>query len=191
MTDVNEQVDPGAVGEGEESRMAPSILDQLRAKRQQATETRFLDLQIPSYDGLLVARYKTVPFSVFEAAEKKQRKDKSAPKLLLAALDQIILTCDQILVKDPGHHDCVTDNDGHITEYRPIDPQAAEQGMPVRWDTRLGDLIGIDEQEHRGQQRLIVLRTFCNDSAVIYHASQIGVWLRDTTKDADEDLLGE
>ncbi len=176
---------------GDESMVSPSILDRLKQKRQKVTEQRYLDLPVPGYEGDLVARYKTVPFKVFEEAEKRQKKDKSAPKMLLAAIDQIINTCEMILVKDPGHADCVTDNDGVITEYRPIDPQAAATSFPVRWDTRLAPLINIPETEHQNNPRLVVTRTFCNDAAVIHHATQIGLWLRDTTKEVDEAFLGE
>lgn len=186
-TQQQDQIEEG----GDENMLSPSILDRLKQQRQQVTEQKFLDLSIPGYGDELKARYKTVPFKVFEEAEKRQRKDKSAPKMLLAALDQIINTCEMILVKDPGHADCVIDNSGAITEYRPIDSQAAASNFPVRWEPRLADMLGIPESEHQNNARLVILRTFCNDAAVIHHATQIGIWLRDTTKDVDEVFLGE
>jgi hypothetical protein len=190
----HEHDDSGALGasnEGEAATGAVSILDRIKERREAATHTRWLDLAIPGYGDDLMARYKPVPYKVFEQAEKKQRRDKSAPKLLLAGLDQIILTCDMILVKDPGHEACVTDNEGAPTDYRPIDVEAADNNFPVKWEPRLAQLIGIPEDEYKGDPRQVILRTFCNDAAVIHHATQIGVWLRDTTKDLDETLLGE
>jgi hypothetical protein len=169
-----------------------SILDRLKARRESVKKSRTLDLEIPGYEGDLLARYKPVPFKVFEDDEKKRKKSKGKdPALLSAAIDQIISCCDMILVRDPGNPACVLDNDGEVTDFRPIDVDAAEAGSPVKWEQRLADLIDIPQEETRGIAKLVVLRTFCNDAALIYHASRLGIWLRDTTKEVDDDLLGE
>jgi hypothetical protein len=169
-----------------------SILDRLRARREEVKEQRILDLAIPGYEDELMARYKPVPFKVFEDDEKKRKKSRGKdPALLSAAIDQIMACCEMILVKDPGNPACVLDNDGDVTEYRPIDVEAAEMGAPVKWEQRFADLINIPQDETRGIAKLVVLRTFCNDAALIYHASRLGIWLRDTTKEVDDDLLGE
>jgi hypothetical protein len=178
-----------------EDQVSPSILDRLRAHRDEAQKQHFLILPIAGFQDDLAARYHPVPFRVFEEAEKRNKKDKSGSKILLAALDQMIACCDQILVKDPGHEDCVLNNDGTTSEYRPIDPHAASTNFPIKWEPRLGPLIGIPEEEYnigqaQQQNRQVILRTFCNDAAVIHHATQVGIWLRDTTKDVDDELLG-
>jgi hypothetical protein len=170
-----------------------SVLDRLRARREEVRQQRVLDLAIPGYQDELVARYHPVPFKVFEDDDRKRRKTgKRDPGLLVAAIDQVIACCEMILVKDPGHEDCVTDNDGNMTEYRPIDTDAASVGAPVKWEARLAKLIGIpDDETQAGKAGLVVQRVFCNDTAIIHHASMLGVWLRDTTKEVDENLLGE
>lgn len=180
---------PGA--EEDQSQAGSSILDQVKQKRVEAQEPHYTDIDIPGYEGLLVARYQVVEFKVFEAAEKRIKKDKSGPKMLLMAIDQIINCCDQILVLDPGHPACVENDKGEKTDLRPIDPVAAEQGAPVKWEPRLAKLLDIPESEYLGQARLVVKAVFGNEPAIVQHSTKVGLWLKDTSRDIDDVFLGE
>ena len=152
---------------------ALSLLDQLKEQREELKSGEHrLDLEVPGYNGMLVVRYKPVRWDVIEALTKKVRKDKSgASKNVLASTDTLIEACEEVFLRVNGELTTI--------------PTA--QGGPVQFDSRLASALSFDAET----ARQVVAGVFPNEMGVIDHNIKYSRWLRDVTKEVDEDLLGE
>lgn len=168
---------------------AGSVLGRLRARRDDLAQDHHLDLDIPGYDGDLVARYR--PLTAAEQtriAAKVERADRlagndeqAAEAQLRTALDTIIASCVEILVRE----------DGVMVPLAEITGASA----PVRYDQALADALGIPGAD---SARAVVRGVFPRDShgdvvpqPVNRHANEVAAWMARIGSDVDGDLLGE
>ena len=71
-----------------------TLMGQLRAMREEAKADKYLDLDIPGYKGLLVARFRPYPVAKSEAKADQLRKQMGRrPILLQMACDSLIAAC--------------------------------------------------------------------------------------------------
>jgi hypothetical protein len=169
----DDELDAEFAANGDNPDNAISVLEQLREQREELkTGEHRLDLDIPGYNGMLVARYKPLRWSIIEALTKKVRKDKSGvSKNVLASTDTLIEACEEIFLRV----------NGELTSI----PTGA--GLPVKFDTRLAEALSFEA----ATVREVVAGVFPNEMGVIEHNVMYSRWLRDVTKEVDEDLLGE
>lgn len=188
MTEATETLLPAANG-GAPRPDAGSVLGRLRARREDLAQDHHLDLDIPGYDGDLVARYR--PLTAGEQARiaaKVERADRlagndeqAAEAQLRTALDTIIAACVEILARQDGKLVPLADVMG--------------SGVPVRYDQQLADALGITGAD---SARAVVRGVFPRDShgevvpqPVNRHANEVAAWMARIGSDVDGDLLGE
>lgn len=156
-----------------------SRLDALKARRAELGEERHLDLDVPGYGGDLVARYRVPPAGELDRVAKRISKLPEGERLLAATISQVILACDSMWIRVNG-------------ELEPLDPNDT---LPVRYDHRLAEALGIEITAKTTAAEVVksvfVSGTGLNVAALSAHASQLGEWMIDTSRDVDEDFLGE
>lgn len=150
------------------------LLATLREKRTALKEDHSLDLDLPGYDGLLVARFRPFPL---EKQEKKmaefQRAQGKQPILLKAACDTLIDACEQLMVRKPGQDEPV-----------PIDPDALP---PIAFDDRAAKLFKFEAKT----ARQVVIGLFPTEQSILAMNIRVSNWMTDVTRETDEELLGE
>lgn len=150
-----------------------TLLNTLRAKREELKEDHTLDLDVPGYEGMLVARFR--PFPV-EKAERKMKEFQKLvgkqPVLLKAACDTLIDACEQLMIrKEPG------------TEPVPIDPDVEP---PIAFDSRAAELFGFQATT----ARQVVIGLFPTEQSIVATNVEVSRWMQTLTRDTDEELLG-
>jgi hypothetical protein len=99
---------------------------------------------------------------------------------LYTAMDTMIILCIGLYVQPP-----------EVDEPVELDPQ--EMGEPVRFDYRLGEIVGITDPEE-AKSRVVLRKLFGNnDFAVIAHAEKLNRWLANVKADLNVEFwqLGE
>lgn len=151
-----------------------ALLGHLRAMRQEfVTADHKLDLDLPGFQGLVLARFR--PYQISKSEQKsralQQRFEKKEPMILDAACDTLIDACDQIMVR----------------KQKGDDPFPIDDEDPIKFEARLAELFGFQGT----RAREIVKAMFPTEQSIIAMSIQVTEWLRDVTKDADEEALGE
>jgi hypothetical protein len=151
-----------------------TLLATLREKREANKAEHHLDLDLPGYDGLMVARFR--PFPV-EKTERKmaefQKLQGKQPILLKVACDTLIDACEQVLLrKEEG------------AEPFPIDDEAMP---PIGFDSRLSELLEFKADS----ARQVVLGIFPTEQSILAMNARVSQWMADVTSETDRGLLGE
>lgn len=154
------------------------LIDGIRTLREQRVgEDHFKDLDIPGYDGLIVARFRPYQMSKSERASKslRERAQRGDPVILDVSCDTIAHACSEIMVRKP---------DGTIV--------SIDEDVPVRFDQRLSELLGLNvPPPPQGRARDVIKAMFFTEHGIVAMAMTVDAWLRDVYKEVDEDLLGE
>jgi hypothetical protein len=158
-----------------------SLMDRLRGKLAQAREETTVDLDIPGYDGELVARYRGLdPVKEGEKiARRVERQFKSeAQRGVYTLVDALVTACEGIFVRNV---------DG---ELEPLDPDGLG---PCCYDERLAEFLGIDISHGAntdGAARRCLLGVFAgNKVAIAVHGQRWQRWM--ATGVSDGEALGE
>lgn len=147
-------------------------LDFLRARHEAITADRFLDCEVPGYQGHLVVRYGRVPWAaVAKAAHMMENPGRDGEGLLLAQVDFLIAACREVMFREEGG------------ELVPVDPS----GDVRRFDPELAELFQFEATSARETLRYV----FGNDLAVAVQAGRVLTWSQNTDTEADDDFLGE
>lgn len=165
------QGDPQGNGDGG---ARANLLTTLRAKREEAKADQYLDVDIPAYDGLLVARFRPFPIEKSErkANELRKLREAHAPVLLKASCDTLIDACEQLMVR--------TEVGG---EPKPIDP---DTDVPIAFDSRAAELFGFKADT----ARQVVIGLFPTEQAIVKTSVDVSVWMTTLQRESDEELLG-
>lgn len=160
-------------GAGQAVDGSQSLLDSVIASREEIRGEHHLDLEVPGYKGVLWLRFKLIPFKQTEQmGERLRRESKKLESMTLTgAIDTLIAGCEQVMLKDGD-------------TLHPIDP-AAEP--PVKLEQRLAELLRFEADT----ARKVVRELFGNDYAITQTAVRLSRWMTDTTREVDEDFLGE
>jgi hypothetical protein len=156
-----------------------TIMDQLRAKRDEQTADLVCYITVPGYQGLLKAEYGVLPTKQMGMIGKKiqrQFKDES-DRQLNAIIDTLIQACQ-------GFH--FVQEDGSSTA---IDPD--HSGVPLTYtDPRTPGYFKMGEEVTTA--RACLLGVFNNNEpSILAHGMKLSRWYEDTSKDVDEGFLGE
>lgn len=151
---------------------AGSLLASLRAKREAIASERHLDLDIPGYDGQLVARYGPVAWEVIDKIAERVNRSNSPRADVHGAADLLIAACREILIRQ---------NDELISLNHAIADFGDE---PVTYSHRLDEVLGINA----GSSREVVIQAFNNDLALVPHQATLLRWLQESDQEVDEDF---
>jgi hypothetical protein len=163
-----------------------SLLGQLKQIHHDLVTTEFhKDVDVPGYQKLLWMRF--VPYPVAKGGRRakvmRKRFENDDPELVLdSACDTLIDALEQVMLLppkfagDPG-------KDGK--NLKPIDDET-----PVKFDTRLNEIfdLGVDKN---GGARGVVRSLFPTEQGIVSVAVELSDWLRDVTRDSNEEFLGE
>jgi hypothetical protein len=159
-----------------------SIIDTLRREYAKAAEEQTLDLEVPGWDGLLVARYHIVDGKQLGMiGDKVTRQHKStAERNLYATIDSMLLANEGLFFKD---------EDGELHD---IDPNPTERGFTVTYsDPVLLDVLGIPREQASTAREAVIKAFKGNEIAVMRHGTKLSIWMGDTSKDVNEGFLGD
>lgn len=149
------------------------LLGQLRQMHQEAKSKDYkLDLEVPGFQGKMVARFK--PYNISKSEKKsdilRKRMEAGEAIMLDAACDTIVDACAGIYVRVNG-------------ELKPLDDEE-----PVVFNARLGELLGISGAT---TGRKVIKALFPTEHAITAMAIKVNQWLTDVTQEVDEEFLGE
>jgi hypothetical protein len=167
---------PTTDGEGDTPQ---SLLDSLRQRREELTETRDVFIPLPGYDAeppILLAKYRLLEGHEINAIAKKvtrETKD-SWTRQTLAAVDTFIAACTGMFVdlKDGQGPQPMTLNGNPILGYN----QDLATALDFQSETARQTVYGVFAD---------------NDVAIMTHGARLSLWMGDTTRKIDEDFLGE
>lgn len=155
-----------------------NILESIRARRRSLLENRSTYIIVPGYDDIgLVASYHLLDgkeLDMIGDKVKRQTRDR-VERGLFAAADTMIAACDGLFL-DRGQG-----------EYVPFDP--GRTGEPLRFGKELSEFIGADGADTARKSLFALFGN--NDAAIGTHAMKLNRWFTNTTRDADEEFLGE
>ncbi len=150
-----------------------SALSELRKKREAIGQERRLKLEIPGYDGELVAVYKPIEWDRLKKVADKAEKSGAHRKELNAQADTIALACVTILGRKEGTDEMVPMHELYPAEFG---------DSPAVYDSRLAKALGFEADT----ARQCVLRLFNNDLAVTAHQNELGEWMQSSRIEDDE-----
>jgi len=158
-------VEPG-VSAAEEAAGALSVLDRVKARREERIADETLTLDIPTWGGELRAKYKVVPRPDLEKMVRKIRARQSGNGQggNEADLDFLIQACVGVVAYDTesGEQEEVTNG----------------------YNKQLSDLLGVEAPAARD----VLLYLFKgNGIAIAAHAMKVARWMQDTSKDPEQD----
>jgi len=153
-----------------------NLLEQLRQRRKELFENRSAYISITGYEDLgLVCQYKLLDSKEMDRiAEKVRRQVKNkVDRGMFTAVDTFIEACEGLYLEREG-------------AYVPFDPN--RQGFPLKYEPALAEFLGFSADS----ARKVVFGLFGdNDAAIAGHAMRLQRWFMNTSREADEDLLGE
>jgi len=163
-----------------------SLLKEAEKRRQEREHTLFLD--VPSWDGDLIAEYRVLPKEdLLRLAETAIRRSRNGNRNEAGANDISVIaaSCVGLYVKDPETEERV-----------PIEDELGHVGY-----NRIAHMLGKEDELRSNRDAIRYLmgeRTKDggwteNIMAISIHASAIGKWMRDPSRSGVdlEDLLGE
>ena len=182
QTKVIEPVAP-EVEEASENGLEPvggvqrTIMDRLRAQRDEQTRDVTCFITVPGYKGLMKAEYNVLDSTEMTMIGRKiQRQYKDDGDRQINAIMDILIRANQGLY--------FVEEDGGLTA---IDPD--EAGYPLKYsDPRTAQYFGFESATAR-QSLLGVFQH--NEMSLLAHGMKLNRWYEDTSKDVDEGFLGE
>lgn len=151
-----------------------SPLDQLRSRRAAMAQERHIDLDLPGYLDLLVARYRPLEWKVIHEIQARAKGD-AAEAELNAAADLLIQACERIFMR----------RDGVLV---PLEEVTDELGSePVRFDENLAKATGVEDSTN-GTARSVAKAVIPNEIALIEHQAYLLLWMRSANSETDQDF---
>lgn len=158
-----------------------SLLDTLRAAKEEAEAQETVDIKLPGFEKSsirLYARYRMLEGKEIDERGRKIRREfkKEFDRQLYGSIDLMIAACEGIFYR--------TDEDDEPQ-------QLTIGGSPVTGYTpALAEAFGVAIDD-RHPARSIVLGMFNNnDVAIGAHNLRLSLWMADTSTDVDQALLG-
>lgn len=154
----------------------PSILERLRAKRDEKAEDRRITLPIGRFGNMMLARYKPIPYRELRGVQQRaQRRARQGGEVgteeLTMTCNVLVRACEAILVR--------TDPDAEPVELQTLVEEFGDD--PVRYDQRLAKAL-----DFKTENAIEVVRfTFDNPIALQAHGVEYGNWVADAEADQD------
>lgn len=147
-----------------------STLARIKARRDERLSDESLRLEIPTWDGDLIARYKVLRRNKWEEIIKRSRKDVGAD------LDFIAQACIGIIMRDP-------ESGEHI--------ELQEGGEPIRFDERLARMLDFTPPDKSPVRAIVMYMFKGNDVSTAAHAATIARWMTNTSAEVADAVVGE
>jgi hypothetical protein len=156
-----------------------SLVEALRARRAAQAAGHSHDLVVPGWKGQLVIRCGPIGGAVMTALRERAEKSRSPERDFNLNADTLIAACREVLGR--------ASPDGDLTTL--VD----DDGEPVRIDSRLAELLGIETQRGRAREVLLALYAGANvpEVAIGVAGGEYMEWASSANAEVDEDLLGE
>jgi hypothetical protein len=174
------------VGTALQNAQGLSLLKEAEKRRQEREHTLFLD--VPSWDGDLIAEYRVVPpDDIRRIAEAALRRSRNGNRSEVASNDVLVIAtaCVGLYVKNPENDERVPieDDFGHV-RYDRIAHVLGKQDEIKSSSEAIRYLMGERTKEGGWTENIM---------AISIHANAIGKWMRDPSRsDVDlDDILGE
>ncbi len=151
-----------------------SILNAIRSKRQAMSKDRKTIIDIPGYDGMLVAEYRVIPYDQMSKLMNKAASAKDSQGELNAVTDVLVRACHQILVRDES---------GKLEPLNEAVPEFGDD--PVRYDLRLAQAAEVTGD----RARLICQNVFNNDLALVDHNNTLVEWMKSSEREEADTFL--
>lgn len=156
-----------------------SLMEALRAKRQEIAANKETDIRLPGYDNpIVLVRYRVLDGKETQDIAKRNQKIRDRFEFGTAvSLDTIIRACTGFYYTLP---------DDPSGEVHPLNDIQGEH--LTKYDSRTADYFGLETESARD----VVIGIFGgNEVAVGQHAVQLSRWMGNTSREIDSDLLGE
>jgi len=181
VTEVPEEaaVPATAMVEDESGGQPDSLLGALREKRREISENKETFITIPGYDSgppVLMANYRLVEGPEIDRIARKVRQETrdNWQRQVLAAVDLLIAACQGMYVD-------LDDGNGPV-------PMTLKGDPIPGFTNELAIALEFDAQT----ARQVLFGLFAdNDVAIMSHSARLGAWMSDTSRNVDEDFLGE
>jgi hypothetical protein len=154
-----------------------SMMDQLRRKRHELEGRKTVDIDVPGYDGMLVAEYRIIGTKELEQIGTKIEREFKAQgdRMLFAAIDGLLKACVQLYYSRDGDKVPISESFG------PDEP-------PVTFDSRLAEFFNLNTESARDTLYAVFAE---NEIAIMQHSEKLGRWLGDTSREVQRVFLGE
>jgi hypothetical protein len=148
-------------------------IERLRELRRGITENRTVDIEVPGYHNLLVARYRLLDWKTVRGIVKRlEGRNNQSESEMLAQMDTIASACVELLLrKDDGSLIGMDDDYG-----------------PVRYDRQLCKILELPEP---ATAREAIVSLFVSDMAIVGHHAKLITWMQGEQEEVDEEFLGE
>lgn len=187
MQDEEQQQNDVPADEEEAEEFAPStngsISDELRRMRQRITDDKETFIDVPGYDGKLVAKYRKIEYKDVEGINRRveRLREKHHPNATLLGHCDFLSTSliGMYLRKDPTKPQ----------EVEPLTNGFGDGDGEASWTDTAKVVLADDKQlppdaDHRQAVRAV----FGNDLAIAPHHVELSMWMASAWQDEDEDF---
>lgn len=175
MTEEQPQTSPEEEEQPEEQDR--SIMDRLRSRRAAVGNEATTQLDIPGYEGELVATYRLMDSKELDAIGRKVTKQfprDRAQQALFGSVDTLIAACVELGFRQNG-------------TYTPLQ-EVAGTDYPVTYDSALAEFFGFETKTARE----VLFGVFVGrEPAILRHQMELAEWMTGAEGDLAQDLLGE
>lgn len=156
-----------------------SMMEALRRKHQELTNSQTLDMPMPGYEDLLVVRYRVLDVQ----KELNQINRKAASEFSDAIVAQLFGTMDAMA------RACVEIFGKRGDEIVPLAESIGPDAPPVRYNQALAEFMGWEDVT---SARDVIMRLFANNEPMIMeHGQRLSRWMSNTTRRVNDSFLGE
>lgn len=179
-------VQPGEVltdGEAVREAAGMSWIQDVRRRRDERVEDEALKLGVPTWgeDDIydLVAEFQVIPRAELVEFTRQQRSNQRKNKTGESDADIAFLvrSCTGVYIRRP-------DTQRLVKMEKP-------EGVPVKLDKRLGELLGLSDEDNRNSRTLLLYLVKNNGVALGSMAAKVARWMQDTSVLVDGEVLGE
>ena len=169
-----EELDQGFPQEGVPD-LPSSALDRIKRRRDQLATQHTTFMEIPGYEGLLIAEYSIMTRDQIEKQRKRVQAAQSSNKLDLInpALDTLIDCCVGLYYMEDD-------------ERRPFNPE-----HPVRFDAELASILNMPIEGEPSARKVLRCLFGNNDMAVLAHNMEVMEWMTEGTAQVYDDFEQE
>lgn len=163
-----------------------SIKDALRKRSQEISASKTTRIDLPGYDGLLVAQYHvldvTHDIQAINSSVRRQYKQEGQ-RMLYSTLQVMARACDEIFARRDV-----------LGELRlvPLSESIGPDEPPITYDLRLAEFMGWNDITEQSSASDVILRLFSGiETMVLDHGMMLSRWMTNTTKEVTAELEGE
>jgi hypothetical protein len=149
-----------------------SVVGRLRERRVELAQGRTKLMEVPGFNGDLIAEYRALTWQELQDVGKRVRKEftTEGDRILYGAVDMLIAACTQILINVNG-------------KMKPL----SEEELPIRFDGELAEALGFKASTAREALQ----GAFNNDLAIVSTAMSLTQWMEGERQEVDQTLMGE